>query len=138
MKTDQIESTNPEYQIESTNPESGVVSKSRFCALAYAPMSGEGRLAAAEHVILLAIEDSGALRFLVHPNLKSVVNAVDFAYIESILKDFVERINRYATELFQQLCSLSVGPLQTHTVGDQLCEHPDIHSLVSQFVALEY
>jgi hypothetical protein len=124
-------------KLKSTNLESGAVSKSRFCALAYAPMSGDSRLSAANNVILIAIEDSGVLRFLVHPNLKSVVDAIDLPYIESILKDFVERINRYATALFRQLCSLAVGPLQTHTVGEQLCEHPNIHNLALQFTVLE-
>ena len=124
-------------QIESMNLGPGAGSKSRFCALAYAPMSGESRLSAAKHVILIAIEESGVLRFLVHPHLKSIVDAIDLPYIESVLKDFVERINRYSTELFRQLCSLAVGPLQTHTVGEQLSEHPDIHNLAIQFALLE-
>ena len=123
--------------MEKTSLESGVPPKSRFCALAYAPMSEDDKLSATKHVILLAIEDSGILRFLVHPNLKNIVDAIDFPYIESLLRDFVRRISQYATELFRQLCKLAVGPLQAHTVGEQLCEYPDIHDLSLQFSILE-
>jgi hypothetical protein len=123
--------------MRTTTLKSGAVSKSRFCALAYAPMSEDGRLPAVKHVILLVIEEADrALRFLVHPSLESIVDAIDFPYIKSVLKDFVERINHYAAELFRQLCSLAVGPLQTHAVGERLCEHPDMHKLASQFTLL--
>ena len=122
---------------EETCLELGISSKSRFCALAYASTSENDKLSATKHVILLAIEDSGVLRFLVHPNLKSVVDAIDFPYIQSLLRDFVERINHYATELFRQLCTLAVGPLQAHTVGEQLCKYPDIHDLSLRFSTLE-
>jgi hypothetical protein len=109
--------------MRTTTLKSGAVSKSRFCAL--------------KHVILLVIEEADrALRFLVHPNLESIVDAIDFPYIKSVLKDFVERINHYAAELFRQLCSLAVGPLHTHAVGERLCEHPDMHKLASQFTLL--
>lgn len=123
---------------EKTTIEPFASSKSRFCALAYAPRSGAkvGRLSAAEQVVLLAIEDSGVLKLLVHPNLKSIVDAIDFPYIESLLKDFAERIIYHTTELFCQLCTLAVGPLQVHTVGE-LCEHPNIQELALQFSILE-
>jgi hypothetical protein len=122
---------------ETMNLEPDAISKSRFCALAYAPNAELGLLPAVRHVILIIVQKADcALHILVHPNLKKIVDAIDISYIESLLIDFIERVNLHAAELFRHLCSLAVGPLQTETVGEQLCEHPNIHELALQFAAL--
>jgi hypothetical protein len=122
---------------EAMNPEPSAISKSRFCALAYAPVAEPGLLPAVRHVIMIAVQKADCtLHILVHPNFKKIVDAIDIPYIESLLKDFIERVTLHAAELFHQLCSLAVGPLQAETVGAQLCEHPNIHKLALQFASL--
>lgn len=116
------------------NIESGVISKLRFCALTYAPDAELSLLPAVRHVILIVVQKADyALHILIHPGLKKIVDAIDMPYIESLLEDFIERVKLHAVELFRHLCSLVVGPLQAGTVGEQLCEYPDIHELALQF-----
>jgi hypothetical protein len=123
--------------IETMKLEPGPAFKSRFCALTYVPTLEDGRLPAVKHVILLVIHEADCiLRFLVNPNLKTIVGAIDLPHIESLLKDFVELINLHAAQLFRQLCSLAVGPLQAESVGEDLYEHPELHELALQFAPL--
>jgi hypothetical protein len=88
-------------------------------------------------VILLVLRDvEGSLRFLVHPNLRSLAHPEDLEYIESLLQDFVERARLHEEVLFKQLCSLQVGPLVTQEVGQNLSEHPTMQKLASRFVQI--
>jgi hypothetical protein len=73
------------------------------------------------------------LCFSVSPELGQIVRGEGLAYIESLLKDFVERAKTCPAELFQQLCSLAVGPLVTVEVGTRLSEYPRLKELSSQF-----
>lgn len=108
-----------------------------FCALAYNPESIASPLPTVENVILLVIRDAEyGLRFLLHPRLDKVVQAVDMPYIKSLLEDFIERVKLDAAALFEHLCSLSVGVLVAHTVGEQINEHPGIGALALQFVPI--
>jgi hypothetical protein len=81
-------------------------------------------------------EESGHLRFLVHPELHAVVGG-DSAYIEPLLQDFPERAKERPAELFKQLSSLGVGPLVTHETGVNLDLQPSMGKVVSTFVPLE-
>ena len=84
---------------------------------------------------MLVLEDEqGNLRFLVHPQLRSIVTDRDLSYLESLLGDFVERAKLHPAALFKQLSSLGVGPLVTHETGSSLSDHPPLLNLCSRFV----
>jgi hypothetical protein len=86
-------------------------------------------------VILLVLEDGeGNLRFLVHPELHMVVMDNDLSYIESLLKDFMERAKENPAVLFKQLSSLGVGPLVTQEAGLKISDHPSLLNMCSHFV----
>ena len=90
----------------------------RFCILEYRPIRDESRESACERrVILLVIEEEPGLQFFAPANLRSIVDKADLEYIEELLKDLPTRARRDAQVLFDQLCSLSVGPLVTGRVG---------------------
>jgi hypothetical protein len=77
------------------------------------------------------------LRLLVHPELRTIVQAEDLAYPESLLSDFLERARQHPEELFNQLCSLGVGPLVTQEVGASVSDFPNLLELSLRFVELQ-
>jgi hypothetical protein len=81
-------------------------------------------------------DENGSLRFLIHPELRSIVEGEDLAYIEDLLQDFLERAKQDPEALFKQLSSLGVGPLVVNEIGSNLCDCPSIQKLSSQFVQL--
>jgi hypothetical protein len=81
-------------------------------------------------------DTSGGLRFLVDPGWRSVVPVLDVEYIESVLRDFLERAKDHPAGLFEQLSSLAVGPLVTQETGQQISDHPILLELSSRFVPL--
>jgi hypothetical protein len=83
------------------------------------------------------LEDGeGSLRFLVHPKLRAIVSDNDLSYLESLLKDFLERAKLNPAALFKQLSSLGVGPLVTQEAGSNISDHPSLLNLCSRFVQL--
>lgn len=115
----------------------GRINNSEFCTLEYRAHSERDDLSQIGTIILLVIkEPDDALRFFVRPCLSEVVASEDLSYFESLLSDFPERARLHPSELFQQLCSLSVGPLVTRESGGQLSDFPDIQAMASQFLPL--
>jgi hypothetical protein len=109
----------------------------KFCALEYTPEAIGCPLTTTTNVILLVIRDAECgIRLLIHPRLREIVKAIDLHYIELLLEDFIERIKINAALLFEQLCSLSFGPLLTRAVGEQIVDHPEINDLALQFVPI--
>jgi hypothetical protein len=89
-------------------------------------------------VILLVLKDGeGNLQFLLHPELHSIVQEEDLEYIQSLLRDFLERAKREPAALFNQLSSLGVGSLVTQEVGSNLDDDSSLKELSSRFVAIE-
>jgi hypothetical protein len=80
--------------------------------------------------------ETGSLRFLVHPELRSIVEGEDLVYIEDLLRDFLERAKQDPEALFKQLSSLGVGPLVVNVVGSNLSDCPSMQKISSQFVRL--
>ena len=120
--------------MEKESKENAEQAQMRFCALAYNPQPWSTRSLPVEPVILFVFQDEGGgLRFRVSPGLSQIVRDEGLAYIESLLKDFVERSKTCPGGLFQQLCSLAVGPLVTVEVGSRLSEHPRLQELSSHF-----
>lgn len=106
----------------------------RFCALGYRPQGWSGGSLQADSIILFVLEDGvGSLRFLVHPELHTVVRDNDLSYLESLFKDFLERAKLNPAALFTQLSSLGVGPLVTHEAGSNISDHPHILNMCSRF-----
>lgn len=64
------------------------------------------------------------VRMFIDPNWREIVQAEDREYIGEILADFRQRIQSDPKYLFEQVKSLVVGPLQTHSEGNSLAEHP--------------
>ena len=111
--------------------------RSRFCVLEYRPRNWRVGMPAVASVILLVFRDNDRkLRFLVHPELHTIVQSEDFAYLESLLRDFLERARQHPEDLFNQLCSLGVGPLVTQEVGANVSDYPALLELSLRFVEL--
>jgi hypothetical protein len=87
-------------------------------------------------IILVLKDESGDLRFFIHPELREIVQNSDLHYLDDLLWDFVERARIDSGGLFKQLCSVGVGPLVTVAVGSDLSEFPDIQEQTSKFVQL--
>jgi hypothetical protein len=105
----------------------------QFCALAHRAQDSSG----VTPIFLIVFRAaSGGLRFLVDPSWHSVVNVQDAEYIECLLHDFLERAKEQPTALFEQLSSLSVGPLVTQETGEQISDHAALAELSSRFVPL--
>ena len=105
----------------------------------FAPWNTGHRIRAAdasrdESIILIVLNaPNGDLSLLVSPTLRQIVQGSDLAYIDSLLKDFVVRATLRPSALFEQLCSLGVGPLVTYELGSSLTDHPHISQLCSSF-----
>ena len=112
-------------------------SQSRFCALEYRPKDWSAASTGASPPILLALRDEeGQLRLLVHHELISIVQAEDWDYVQSLLRDFKERAQRDAATLFKQLTTLSVGPLVTRLAGAEPMDCPELAAHISTYVKL--
>jgi hypothetical protein len=109
----------------------------RYCALEYRPREWTSGSHQVAYIVVLVLEDEvGNLRFLVHPELRSVVSGNDQSYLESLLKDFLVRAKLHPAALFKHLSSLGVGPLVTHEVGTVISDRPPLFELCSRFVWL--
>jgi hypothetical protein len=83
------------------------------------------------------LEDGkSGLRILVHPGWRTIVEAEDLDYIESLFMDFTERANLHPGALIKQISSLEVGPLATKEVGSNISDRPPLSELCSLFVQL--
>jgi hypothetical protein len=117
---------------EGTN-KSNESSAGQFCVLEYRTRDWNK----AASILLIVLEDAKKdLRFLVHPEWRSTILAEDVDYIESLLRDFVERAKVHPETLFKQLSSLGVGPLVTHATGTSISDHAGLSVLCSSFVEL--
>jgi hypothetical protein len=82
-------------------------------------------------------DGEGNLRFLLHPDLHSIVQQEDREYIQSLLADFLERAKREPAALFKQLSSLGAGSLVTQEVGSNLEDDSSLKELSSRFVEIK-
>ena len=107
--------------------------RQQFGALAYRTQD----LTEASFTILLVLRGAeGGLSFLVEPDWQSMVPDADLNYIEALFDDFRERARQTPGGLFEQLCSLGVGPLVTQEVGKQISDYPQLLALLPRFVPL--
>jgi hypothetical protein len=110
----------------------------QFCSLEYREQRWNMAASPKSTVVFLALRDEeGTPRFLVHPELRTVVLEEDLAYIEDLLSDFLQRAMQDPAALFKQISSVGVGPLVTKEVGSSLSECPAIECLSSKFMPLQ-
>jgi hypothetical protein len=100
----------------------------------YKPQRRSGDPPHAPFIFLLVLKDeNGKLNFLAHPQWRTLVQPEDSEYVESLLADLPVRAKTHPDALFDQLCSLSVGPLETKQIGQSISEHPTLAKLISTF-----
>jgi hypothetical protein len=88
-------------------------------------------------VILLVLKDSeGNLSFFVNPEWRKIVHGQDSDYLKALFKDFLVRAKLHPALLFKQLCSLAVGPFETHKVSTSSAQPQYLKKLLSGFVKL--
>ncbi len=83
------------------------------------------------------MNSESSLRFLVHRELRTIIQKEDFEYIQSLLVDFLERARREPEALFKQLSSLGIGSLVTQEIGSNLADNSSLQELSSKFVELK-
>ena len=109
----------------------------QFCSLEYRRQSWGDASSRFRPVVLIVLRDGeGNLRFLVHPELHTIIQEKDLDYIQSLLKDFLERAKLEPAALFKQLSSLGIGSLVTQEVGSNLADDSSLQELSSSFVEL--
>jgi len=109
----------------------------QFCALEYRPPGWSTVSSSIAPVILLVLRDQeGNLSFLVHPELRTIVQKNDLEYLEALLQDFLERAKLHPEALFKQLFSLGVGPLVVREIELNFVDHPSLREISSGFVEL--
>ena len=72
---------------------------------------------------------------MVSPDLRSIVQGDDWAYLDPLLVDLQDRAKVQPADLFKQLSSLGVGPLVAREVGWELS--PKLRDLPKRFVDLD-
>lgn len=85
----------------------------------------------------MLITGDSNLRFLVNPELRTIVQNDDLEHIQSLLKDFLERAKQEPAALFKQLSSLGIGSLVTQDVGSNLADDSSLQELSLRFVELK-
>ena len=114
-----------------------VHSEHRFCILEYRHDGSVVKQSSCPaRPVLLVIDSSDGIRLLVAPDLASIVCEDDRAYIDELIADFVKRSAQLSGSLFQQLSSLSVGPLVTQKLGMVGQDDLDLKRYCSNFIAL--
>jgi hypothetical protein len=88
-------------------------------------------------LLMVTLTNAGRLHLLLNPDWNSVVQPEDHDYFSELWEDFVIRSKTAPQELFEQLISLSVGPLVASTIGLSLSDYPQLQVLSAGFVELQ-
>jgi hypothetical protein len=106
----------------------------QFCLLGYEPQRRSSGTSRAPFIILLVLKGkNGNLDFRVHPQWQALVHPEDSEYIDLLLADLPVRAQLNPDALFDQICSLSVGPIQTKETGPGNSDDPGLAELISMF-----
>ncbi len=79
---------------------------------------------------------AGGLQLLLNPQWRQIVRPEDHAYFYELWEDFVTRANTDPEMLFEQLASISVGPLIPSVLGTRLSDSPEVQQLAKNFIAI--
>lgn len=105
----------------------------RYCLLEY---RAQNRIKFGTTILLVLKGDDGSLQIYVQPEWRATVQPKDIDYLESLLRDLPKRSVSNPQELFQQLSSLSVGPLVTVEVGENISDRPNLEAMRSSSLKL--
>jgi len=106
----------------------------QFCVIEYNHQRQSREPSRSPSIILLVLKnENGNLDFLVHPQWRAMILPEDSEYFESLLADLPVRAKLHSEALFDQMCSLSVGPLQTKETGPRISRNPGLAKLISTF-----
>ena len=94
-------------------------------------------MASAPVILLVLRDENGALRLMVSPDLRTIVQGDDWTYLDPLLLDLLDRAKAQPGDLFKQLSSVGVGPLVTQEVGRELTDHPKLRDLPDLFIDLD-
>jgi hypothetical protein len=83
-------------------------------------------------VLLVLKREDGGLRFLVHPELRTIVREEDLVYFETLLQDFLGRAKLHPEALFKQIFSLGVGPIVAQNVELRIADYSFFRELPSE------
>jgi hypothetical protein len=112
-----------ESRENAAKPDLSVYFEVGFCVLEYRPEPWTTPAESAAPVFMLVLDGGKDLRLFLNPGWRDFVRAEDAEYIELFLSDVQMRARQLPQQLFDQLSSLSLGPLVTRTAG------PDFSSL---------
>ena len=91
--------------------------RGQICTLVYQEHESFGSEPVSETAFLVAKkQQSEGLSLFVNPAWREFVASRHWEYMDDLLEDFKERKRFEPDALFQQLCSLRVGPIITHEV----------------------
>lgn len=120
----------------SARPESSGKLQGRYCVLEYRPEPWTSPPESAAPIFMLLLDGGKGLGLFLNPDWRSFVQAEDLEYVELFLSDVQQRTQQSPRQLFEQLSSLSLGPLVTLAAGTNLSEEPGFQELLEQFEAI--
>jgi len=91
----------------------------QYCTLAYcAPQecthaSVDGR----NSLLLIMLHENKEVQILVNPDWRTLIQEQDLDFLEELFGSFIKRASEDPLALFEQLTSLSVGPIVTKCAG---------------------
>lgn len=108
-----------------------------FCALAYSSDDlAPARPEDSNVLILLLGEEDGSVRLFFNPDWTQIVSEDDQPYIQQLREDFLLRVKVDPDALLRQASSLSVGPLITHSTGNDISDNPGLFDTVQSFTEM--
>jgi hypothetical protein len=121
-----------EFTENSANPRSPGDFRGRYCVLEYRPEAWETPTNSSAPVFMLVLESGKSLNFFLSPKWRNFVQAEDLEYVELFIEDVQQRAPGLPKQLFDQLSSLSLGPLVTREAGSNFSEQPAFQELHSR------
>jgi hypothetical protein len=104
-----------------------------YCVLEYRPEPWTKPAESVAPVFLIVVDGRDGLHFFLNPAWREFVLETDVEYIELIIRDFHDRALQSPRQLFDQLSSLSLGPLVTAATGTDLSGNASLQKLSSEF-----
>ncbi len=108
----------------------------QYCVLVYVGLEPAAKLLGDEAPVVVALFERQSVSILVNPMWKAILPETEWAYFEELLLDWKEQVAARPWGLFQQLCSLSVGPLITARDGSDPASDPLLRLLIDGFQAV--
>lgn len=87
-------------------------------------------------LVVVILTNAGDLHMFLNPAWEKIVRPEDHDYFDELWADFAQRARVAPEALFEQLTSLSTGPIATSAVGAHLSDYPDLQELVENFVPI--